>query len=136
MKACVLYISRTGNTKRLAEAISELLMAPVFDIADAPAPSVVDDFNLLVIGTPVMGLRPTPEVHSFVKRLPEGAGKKAILFCTYAIRKGGTLSVLEKELAGKGYVTILSVSKRGLKPSKADFADMLNEIDRVLKEQK
>jgi flavodoxin len=136
MKACVLYISRTGNTKRLAEAISELLMAPVFDIADAPAPSVVDDFNLLVIGTPVMGLRPTPEVHSFVKRLPEGAGKKAILFCTYAIRKGGTLSALEKELAGKGYVTILSVSKRGLKPSKADFADILNEIDRVLKEQK
>ncbi len=62
MKACVLYISRTGNTKRLAEAISDLLEAPVFDIAHAPEPSGVNDFNLLVIGTPVMGLRPAPEV--------------------------------------------------------------------------
>ena len=98
MKACVLYISRTGNTKRLAETISGLLEAPVFDVANTPDPWVADDFDLLVIGTPVMGLRPTPEVQSFVKHLPEGQGKKVILFCTYAIRKGGTLNVLEKEL--------------------------------------
>ena len=55
MKACVLYISRTGNTKRLAEAISELLEAPVFDIAASPDPSVADDFDMLAIGTPVPG---------------------------------------------------------------------------------
>jgi len=136
MKACVLYISRTGNTKRLAEAIAEVLEAPVFDIAAAPDPSVADEFDLLAIGTPVMGLRPTPEVHSFVKRLPECAGKKVILFCTYAIRKGGTLNVLEKELAEKGYVTIVSVSKRGLKPSKADFSDVLAEITKAVEESK
>jgi flavodoxin len=136
MKACVLYISRTGNTKRLAEAISELLQAPVFDISNAPEPSVTQDFDLLVIGTPVMGMRPTPEVQSFVKRLPECTGKKAILFCTYAIKQGGTLKVLEKELAQKGYVTILSVSKRGLKPSKADFSDVLDEINKAVEEAK
>jgi flavodoxin len=135
MKACVLYISRTGNTKRLAEAISEMLEAPVFDIAQAPEPSVIHDFDLLVIGTPVMGLRPAPEVHSFVKRLPECTGKKAILFCTYAIKKGGTLNALEKELTQRGYVTVLSISKRGLKPSKADFSDVLGEIEKVLEEQ-
>jgi flavodoxin len=135
MKACVLYISRTGNTKRLADAISELLNAPVFDIATGPEPSVTDDFDLLAIGTPVMGMRPTPEVHSFVKRLPECTGKKAILFCTYAIRQGGTLKILERELAQKGYTTILKVSKRGLKPSKADFSDVLDEIDKVLKQK-
>lgn len=136
MKACVLYISRTGNTKRLAEAISDLLKAPVFDIATAPEPSVADDFDLLAIGTPVMGLRPTPEVHSFVKRLPEGAGKKVILFCTYAIRQGGTLKVLEKELTQKGYTTILSVSKRGLKPSKADFSDVLEKVSKAVEDSK
>ena len=136
MKACVLYISRTGNTKRFAEAISELLKAPVFDIANAPEPSVVDDFDLLVMGTPVMGLRPAPEVQAFVKRLPECTGKKAILFCTYAIKKGGTLNVLEKELTGKGYVTIVSVSKRGLKPSKADFSDVLAEITKAVEKSK
>lgn len=134
MKACVLYISRTGNTKRLAEAISELLKAPVFNIADAPDPSVTQDFDLLVIGTPVMGLRPTPEVQSFVKRLPEGAGKNTILFCTYAIKQGGTLKVLEKELAAKGYINILNVSKRGVKPSKADFKKVLDEIRKAVGE--
>ena len=135
MKACVLYISRTGNTKRLAEAISDLLEAPVFDISHAPEPSVVNDFNLLVIGTPVMGLRPAPEVQSFVKRLPECTSKKAILFCTYAIKKGGTLNVLEKELAKKGF-TVLSVSKRGLKPSKTDFSDVLDEIDKAVADER
>jgi flavodoxin len=136
MKACVLYISRTGNTKRFAETISESLEAPIFNIADAPEPSVTQDFTLLVIGTPVMGMRPTPEVQSFVKRLPECSGKKAILFCTYAIRQGGTLKVLEKELNQKGYVTILTLSKRGLKPSKADFSDAIDEIKKAVKESK
>jgi flavodoxin len=136
MKACVLYISRTGNTKRLAEAISGLLKAPVFDISHAPEPLVVHDFDLLVIGTPVTGLRPAPEVQYFVKHLSECTGKKAILFCTYAVRQGGTLKVLEKELAKKGYATILSVSKRGLKPSKADFADVLDKIDKAVEESK
>jgi flavodoxin len=134
MKACVLYISRTGNTKRLAEAISELLNAPVFDIAASPEPSVADDFDMLAIGTPVMGMRPASEVHSFVKRLQECRGKKAILFCTYAIRQGGTLKVLEKELTQKGYATILCVSKRGLKPSKADFSDVLEKINKAAEE--
>jgi flavodoxin len=118
VKACFLYISRTGNTKRLAEAISELLNAPVFDLASLPEPSVAGDFDLLAIGTPVIDMRPTPEVQSFVKHLPEFTGKKAILFCTYAIRQGGTLKVLEKELTQKGYSTILCVSKRGLKQSR------------------
>ena len=60
-----------------------------------------------------MGLKPAPEVHAFVKRLPEGSGKKTILFCTYAIRQGGALKVLEKELVTKGYVNLLNVSKKG-----------------------
>jgi flavodoxin len=132
MKACVLYISRTGNTKRLAQAIADLLKAPVFDLAIAPESSIVQDFDLLVIGTPVMGLHPTPEVHSFVKRLPDGAGKKTILFCTYAIKQGGTLKILEKELAAKGYVNILNVSKRGIKLNKGDFAEVLDAVGRAV----
>jgi flavodoxin len=134
MKPCVLYISRTGNTKRLAEAIADLLKAPVFDLASAPEPSVFQNFDLLLIGTPVMGLKPAPEMHSFVKRLPDGAGKKTILFCTYAIRQGGTLKVLEKELAAKGYANILNASKRGIKPNKADFAEVLDTIGKAVAE--
>jgi flavodoxin len=132
MRACVLFISRTGNTQRLAEAISELLKAPIFNLASAPDPFIVEDFDLLVIGTPVMGLGPVPEVSSFVKRLPNGVGKKTILFCTYAIKAGGTLKILEKELAKKGYVNVLNVSKRGIKPKKADFAEVLDAVQRAV----
>jgi flavodoxin len=134
MKPCVFYLSLTGNTKRFAEAISDLLGVPIFDIANSE-PSLIADFNLLIIGTPVYGLNPVPEVLAFVKRFPEGNGKKAIVFCTYALAKGGALKVLEKELAAKGYVTILGVGKRGVKPSKADFQDVLAEVSRVVEEQ-
>jgi flavodoxin len=134
MKPCVLYISRTGNTKRFAESIAELLKASIFDITSL-TPSAVADFDLLAIGTPVMGMNPAPEVTAFVKRLPEGNGKKAIVFCTYAVVKGGTLKVIEKELAAKGYITILRLDKKGIKPDKADFLDALNEISRTLERQ-
>jgi flavodoxin len=135
MKACILYISRTGNTRRLAEAIAELSKRQVYDIATAPDPSLVNDFDLIVIGTPVVGLKTTPEIYSFVRRLPEGTGKKkTILFCTYAIKQGVTLKILEKELATKGYTNILNVSKRGLKPSEADFTEVLDEISKAVTE--
>ncbi len=131
MKPCVLYISRTGNTKRLAEAIAEQLNASLYDLANVPDPLITQDFDLLIIGTPVMGLQPAPEVHSFVKRLPEGEGKRTILFCTYAINQGRALKILEKELTAKGYRNILNVAKRGIKPSKADFKDVLDAIGKA-----
>ena len=135
MKPCVLYFSLTGNTKRFAEAISELIEAPAFDITSCE-PSTVADYDLLIIGTPVMGMQPAPIVSTFVKRLPQGYGKKAIVFCTYAIAKGGVLKGLEKELAKKGYLTILSVDKRGVKPNKVDFKDVLAKVSRAVEEQK
>jgi flavodoxin len=135
MKSCVIYFSLTGNTKRFAEAISKLLGAPALDITSCDA-SAVTDYDLLIIGTPVMGMQPAPVVSTFVKRLPQGQGKKTIIFCTYAIAKGGVLKGLERELAAKGYLTILSVGKRGVKPNKADFKDVLAKVSRAVEEQK
>lgn len=132
MKPCVLYFSRTGNTKRMAEAVSESTKAPAFNIASSE-PSVVEDFDLLIVGTPVEGSRPAKEALAFVERLPKTEGKKAILFCTHLFWKGSTFKVLEKELSSKGYDTILSVSKRGVKPDKpADFSDSINKIQKAL----
>jgi flavodoxin len=133
MKTGIFYISRTGNTKRLAEAISEMLKAPIFNIAEGAEASIANDFDLLIIGTPVMGLGPAPEVRTFIKRLPTGQDKKTILFCTYAIKQGGTLDVLRRELSEKGYHTILCVSKRGLKLDKPDFSEVLDSIAQVTK---
>ena len=132
MKPVVLYFSRTGNTKRMAEAISESTKAPAFDIASSE-PSVVENYDLLILGTPVEGSRPAKEILAFIERLPKAEGKKTILFCTHAFWKGSTFKVLEKELASKGYDTVLSVSKKGVKPTEpADFSDALAEIRKVL----
>jgi flavodoxin len=122
-----------GNTRRFAEAISTSLKIPVFDLTISN-PSIVEKFDVLILGTPVHGFSPARRGSSFVKKLPETNGKRAIIFCTYTIIKGGTLKKLENMLADKGYTTILSVSKRGLKSSTQDFLDSINEIKTALKE--
>jgi len=131
MKACVLYLSRTGNTKRFAEAISESIQLPIFDI-EASDPSSFKDYDLLLIGTPVTGFSAAPQVISFAKKLSEGSGKRTILFCTYAFAKGRTFDVLEKELAQKGYNNILCVSRKGIKPNKNDFKDAVDAISKKI----
>jgi hypothetical protein len=50
------------------------------------------------------------------------------LSSTCAVAKGSTLKGLEQELSKKGYRNLLSVSKRGVKPSKTDFSEALTEI--------
>ena len=131
MKPCVLYFSRTGNTKRMAEAISDSTKAPVFDITSFE-PSVVENFDMLIIGTPVEGFRPTKEILAFIERLPKAEGKKAILFCTYALWKASTFKVLAKELSKKGYDTVLKVSKKKVKPNETNFSDIQDKIKKVL----
>jgi len=132
MKPCVLYFSRTGNTKRMAEAIAEAAKAPVFDMTSSD-PLVVEAFDLLIVGTPVEGFRPAKETVAFVERLPKTEGKNAILFCTYALWKGRTFGVLKKELSSKGYEPILDVSKKGMKPDQpAEFSDSINKIQKAL----
>jgi flavodoxin len=133
MKPCVLYFSRTGNTKRLAEAIADMTKAPIFDIASSE-PSIVENYDLLFIGTPVEGASPAKEARAFVQALPNADGKKVILFCTHRIfGNKRTLKALKKELDGKGYMTLLGVTKRGMKPDQpADFSEALGEIKKAL----
>jgi hypothetical protein len=50
-----------------------------------------DKIDLLIFGAPVNGFRPAKEVLPLIVSLQQGAGKKAIVFCTYTIMKGSTL---------------------------------------------
>jgi len=133
MNPCILYFSRTGNTKRLAEAIAELIKAPIFAIASSE-PSIVDAYDTIILGTPVEGASPAKETLAFLERMPKTEGKKAILFCTYRLfGNARTLKNVEKKLTEKGYQTILKVSKKGMKPEQsADFSEILAEIKKVM----
>ncbi len=116
----------------MAEAIAASTKVSVFDIASSE-PSIAEKYDLLIVGTPVEGFRPTKETVAFVERLPKTEDKKAILFCTHKLWKDSTFKVLEKELASKGYKVILSVSKKGMEPDQpADFTDELNKIQKAI----
>ena len=133
MNACILYFSQTGNTLKFAEAISNSLKIPaVYDIT-ATEPKVVNDFDLIILGTPVHGFNPSTEALAFVKRLPEGDGKRAILFCTCRLWKGRTFGKLKGELKKKGYGTLLCVSAKGKEFTEDDFSDSIDEIKEALK---
>ena len=136
MNACVVYFSRTGNTKRLAEAIATTAKAPLFDIATT-ASSSLKNFDLLIIGNPVEGSSPAKEALAFMRNLPKVEGKKAILFCTNRLfGSGRTMNIMEKMLNCKGYETVLKVSKKDMKPHKeADFSDVLSEVKKALEKK-
>jgi flavodoxin len=135
MKPIVLYFSRTGNTKRLAEAIAQQANSPILSITSTD-PSVVETYDMIILGTPVEGSSPTKESLAFVERLPKTDGKKAIVFSTCRIfGNERTMKILEKKLADKGYITVLKVSKKMKKPSDpADFSELLDKVKKVLQD--
>lgn len=134
MNACILYFSQTGNTQKFAETISDSLKIPaVYDITTT-APSVVNDYDVIILGTPVHGFSPSKESLAFVERLPKGSGKRTILFCTCRLWKGRTFGKLKKELKNKGYSTVLCVSTKGKEFTKEMFSDAIGKIAEALKE--
>ena len=131
MKSCVVYFSRTGNTKKMAEAICESLNAPMYNINNSE-PSNLEQFDTLIIGTPVEGFRATKEIMNFIDQISPVENKKAVIFCTYALWKGRTFNNLEKSLSKKGYQVILKVSTKMKKDQKSDFAESIEKIKRTL----
>ncbi|MGD2066598.1 MAG: flavodoxin family protein [Candidatus Bathyarchaeota archaeon] len=133
MKACILYFSQTGNTKKFAEAISESLETDaVFDITSTE-PTVVNEYDIIVLGTPVHGFNPSKEAMAYVESLSQCNGKQAALFCTCRLWKGRTFSKLKKELKKKGYNTITCVSAKAKEFTKEDFVEPIAEIVKALK---
>ncbi len=133
MNAAVVYFSRTGNTKRLAEAIANTVKAPLFDLTQVE-PAKISAYDLLIFGTPVEGASPAKEAQTYIESLPAPTGKKAIIFCTWKLfGNERTMKAIEKELSSKGYETILKVSKKGIKPGQdADFSKVLSEVKLAL----
>ncbi|WNZ28246.1 MAG: flavodoxin domain-containing protein [Candidatus Bathyarchaeota archaeon] len=134
MNACILYYSQTGNTKKFAEKISNSLNnSKTYDIT-TNQPSVVKQHDIIILGTPVHGFNPSKESIAFVKQLPEGSGKKTVLFCTYRLWKGRVFSKLKGELKKRGYSTILCVSAKAKEFTDADFVAPAQKIVETIKE--
>jgi flavodoxin len=133
MDPVVVYFSRTGNTQRLAQAISDTINAPLMNISGT-LPSTIESFDPIILGTPVEGSSPAKETANFIMNMNRREGGKAILFCTFRLfGNNRTMNTMEKELKKKGYETILKVSKKGMRPEKeANFTEILDQVKKTL----
>jgi flavodoxin len=87
MNSMVIYGSRHGNTRKVAEAIAAILRehGKVQVVSAEKAPAILPETtNLLVVGGPTEGHRMTEPVAQFFDRLSKGAlaGKAAAAFDT------------------------------------------------------
>jgi len=73
VKALVVYDSKFGNTEKVAQAIGAALApqmgAAVVNVADA-RPEQLVGVDLLLVGSPTWGSRPTPAITKWLKGLP------------------------------------------------------------------
>ncbi len=106
MKSLVVYYTRTGKTKFVAETVAAQLSADIEEIVDkknyagpigwvnagkasnqekedeiVPLKTSPADYSLIVLGTPVWAWRPTPAIRSYIKQT-DLSGKKVALFLT------------------------------------------------------
>ena len=86
MKFAVRYYTKTGNTKKLAQAIAEALGVPALPIS-APVTEPVD---ILLLGNSYYAFSIDPEVRAFIRGLDRGKvgrianfGSAALLNSTY-----------------------------------------------------
>jgi flavodoxin len=106
MKTLVVYYSRTGKTRFVAEKVASELQADIEEVVDLKNRSgrfgflkagydatrgnetkigetqkSPSDFDLIVVGTPVWNSRPASAISTYLKR-NDFAGKKVAVFCT------------------------------------------------------
>jgi len=91
MKALVIYDSVYGNTEKIARAIGNAI-APSAEVkvlkASEANPSELTSIDLLIVGAPTHGGRPTPPVQDFLNKVPKLApGIEAAAFDTRISRK-------------------------------------------------
>jgi flavodoxin I len=76
MKALIVYDSRFGNTEKIAMAISKALPG---EVKVARSKEVTFDempsTDLLIVGSPTWGGRPSTEMREFLNRIPQNALK-------------------------------------------------------------
>jgi flavodoxin len=84
MNKSLVYLSRTGHSKRIAEAIAAELQIPAQDVRDCPRLSGVD--LLFVVGG-IYGGRSDPRMVEYVQKLDSSMVKRVVLVTSCASRR-------------------------------------------------
>jgi flavodoxin len=85
----VAYYSLSGNTKKIADAIFEVLPNPkaIKPLSEVPS---LDEYDLVFVGFPVQSHSVPYKVEKFLQSIPKG--KKIALFSTHGSVTGSRLS--------------------------------------------
>lgn len=126
MKCLLIVASVYGNTRQIAEAVAKgVKQSAETEICDVTNFTIekIKDFQLVVVGSPTRGFRPTPEIAGLLKNLPAHSldGKKVAAFDTrillttikssflrFIVDKGGyAANTIAKSLQKKGGILVL-----------------------------
>lgn len=134
MRAVIIYNSLTGTTRKAAHRIASELKALRVDATPVAIGDVDDatvaDADLVIIGTWTDGiviLGQKPAGRRKLAALPSLAGKRAVVFCTYAVDPGQTLEKLVAEVEGLGAEVIggYALVRHDLNADISEFIDRL-----------
>lgn len=117
-KIVAIYHSGTGNTKKAAEKIAELLSkyynTQLFSVENLPESFNLNDYDGIVIGFPVIHTHPTLRILNFIKNIESPSTlKPAYIFTTCAWYSANTLRIFAKQCIKKNITPILHRVFRG-----------------------
>jgi flavodoxin len=101
MNAELVYFSRGGNTRKIAEAIAKELEITAIDVKKkSPDVSNVD---MLIVGSGTYGGKPGKPMVAYLENLEQATGKLAACFSSCAGDASKTLAAMKEILNKKGY---------------------------------
>ena len=135
MKSLVIYYTRTGNAKFVAQTIAATIGADVEEVIDlkkrsgplgflsggkdatqgketqiAETKKSPKDYDLIIVGTPVWSSGPTPAIITYLKHNDGLSGKKVALFFTQNKKKPQGIEKTKALLLNCEVVGVLSLT--------------------------
>ena len=157
MKKLILYYSRTGRTKNIAEIISKKLGCDIEEIIDIKKTSGIigylrggnaarkgdlteikdlmknpEDYELTIIGTPIWGGKIPPATRTFLIEFKDKLDKVAF-FCTQGGWNGGSkLFQIMSEVSKKTPIATLEIGRKELKEKSYDnkITDYISQLEK------
>src|ERR1700712_538588 len=137
MKAALLIESLTGNTRKAGELIAADLQQVGWGVTGVspvrqPDFASIQDADMIIVGTWVHGLfvvGQAPWGVAAISQLPRMQGKKAAVFCTFALSPGKSLDKLTSVVSVLGAEVIggLALNRGKLEAHSEEFVARLVE---------
>ena len=134
MNAIVIYESLTGNTKKASQLMGKELTRAGVDTTVCNITQIdyqaLADADLVIIGSWTDGIilfGQRPGRAGRIRSMPALAGKKAAVFCTYAVDQGKTLEKLTAIVEARGAEVLggMAIKRTSIENGVKDFVGRL-----------